>query len=69
MLPLNHAGAVKLAETFFRSSRIEPGEWFEDWCSETLKDGMPASGVVNLCTRKVIEFVKSHLTSKEENAE
>ena len=69
MLPLNHAEAVKLAETFFRSSRVEPNEWFADWCGKTLIDDVPASGVVNLCTRKVIEIVKDQLANEKENAE
>ena len=66
MTPLGFTEAVELAKTFYTAARVEVGEWFEDWCKETLIAPIPASQVTNLCTKEVIRQVKAeHLALKE----
>lgn len=61
MQPLEVSEANELAQRFFASADIDSTGWFDTWFAETIREPMPASAVVNRCTRKTIEIVRALL--------
>lgn len=56
LLPLSPCEAVKLAEKFFRYTGLAWDKW-EDWCTAAFNESMPASSVVEECTKVVVSRV------------